>query len=61
MDTHGYWVATMALLEAEIGMGYSYTRYDKFRCSGCGKKVETNQPHHYVGLTKAAINLVYLF
>lgn len=48
-------------LEAEIGFGYSYTRYDKYRCSGCGKKVETNQPHHYVGPTKAAINLVYLF
>lgn len=48
-------------LEAELGLGYSYTRYDKFRCAGCGKKVEENQPHHYVGPTKAAINLVYLF
>lgn len=48
-------------LEAEIGLGYSYTRYDKFRCSGCGKRVKTDQPHHYVGPTKAAINLVYLF
>ena len=46
-------------LETEIGFGY--TRYDKFRCAGCGKKVETNKPHHYVGPTKAAINLVYLF
>lgn len=48
-------------LEAEIGLGYSYTRYDRFRCTGCGKKVETDKPHHYVGPTKAAINLVYLF
>lgn len=48
-------------LEAEIGIGYSYTRYDKFRCTGCGKRVETDKPHHYVGPTKAAINLVYLF
>ena len=48
-------------LEAEIGFGYSYTRYDRFRCAGCGKKVETDKPHHYVGPTKAAINLVYLF
>lgn len=47
--------------EPEIGIGYSYTRYDKFRCEGCGKKVETNKPHHYVGLTRVAINLVYLF
>ncbi len=48
-------------LEAEIGIGYSYTRYDRFRCAGCGKKMASDQPHHYVGLTKAAINLVYLF
>ena len=48
-------------LETEIGIGYSYTRYDRFRCVGCGKKVETDKPHHYVGPTKAAINLVYLF
>ncbi len=48
-------------LEAEIGIGYSYTRYDRFRCAGCGKKIEEDKPHHYVGPTKAAINLVYLF
>jgi len=48
-------------LEAEIGVGYSYTRYDRFRCAGCGKKVEEDKPHHYVGPTKAAINIVYLF
>ncbi|MBO7301080.1 MAG: DUF3575 domain-containing protein [Bacteroidaceae bacterium] len=48
-------------LEAEIGFGYSYTVYDRFECAGCGKKVEENKDHHYVGPTKAAINLVYLF
>ncbi len=48
-------------LEAEIGIGYSYTRYDRFRCVGCGKKVESDKPHHYVGPTRAAVNLVYLF
>ena len=48
-------------LEAEIGVGYAYTRYDQFRCTGCGKRVVEDAPHHYVGPTKAAINLVYLF
>ena len=48
-------------LEAEIGLGYSYTRYDRFQCLGCGKRIETDKPHHYVGPTKAAINLVYVF
>ena len=48
-------------LEAEIGLGWTYTRYDRFRCAGCGKKIETNRPHNYVGPTKLAINLVYVF
>lgn len=48
-------------LEAEIGFGYSYTRYDRYRCAGCGKKEEEEQVHHYVGPTKAAVNLIYLF
>lgn len=48
-------------LEAEIGVGYAYSRYDKFECKGCGKKIESDKDHHYVGPTKAAINLVYTF
>ncbi len=48
-------------LEAELGFGYSYTQFDRYECAGCGKKVEEKQPHHYVGPTKAAVNLVYVF
>ncbi|WP_262497243.1 DUF3575 domain-containing protein [Duncaniella muris] len=48
-------------LEAEIGLGYSYTRYSQFKCAGCGKKLKSNRPHNYFGPTKAAINLVYVF
>ena len=48
-------------LEVEIGLGYSYTRYDKFECAGCGEKVEEDRTHHYVGPTKAALNLIYVF
>lgn len=48
-------------LEAEIGIGYSYTRSDKYECAGCGEKVEDDKTHHYFGPTKAAINLVYVF
>lgn len=58
---HAFMLSRHWNLETEIGIGYSYTHYDRFRCAGCGKKIETNKPHHYVGLTKAAINLVYLF
>ena len=60
---YGYaWILNRHLnLEAEIGVGYAYTRFDKFQCEGCGKKVETGRSHHYVGPTKAAVSLVYLF
>ena len=48
-------------LELELGFGYAYTRYDVFQCEGCGRKIEEDRAHHYVGPTKAAINLVYEF
>ena len=48
-------------LEAEIGIGYAYTRYDTYPCANCGDKIAEDQSHHYVGPTKAAVNLVYTF
>ena len=47
--------------EAEISIGYIYTHYDVFSCSTCNRAVKRDVPHHYVGPTKTAINLVYLF
>ncbi len=48
-------------LEAEIGLGYIYTRFDTYPCADCGRKIAEDGSHHYVGPTKAAINLVYMF
>ncbi len=48
-------------LEAEIGVGYAYSRFDQYQCVTCGSKVEEGKDHHYFGPTKAAINIVYLF
>lgn len=48
-------------MEAEIGVGYSYTRFDRFRCAGCQKKNGEDLEHHYIGVTKAAVNLIYGF
>ncbi len=48
-------------LEAEIGLGYIYTRFDSYPCAACGKKLSEDNSHHYVGPTKAALNLVYTF
>ena len=61
--SYGYdWVLSRHWnLEAEIGVGYSYTRFDQFRCEGCGRKIRENVPHNYWGITRLAVNLVYLF
>lgn len=47
--------------EAEIGIGWVYTRSDVFECADCGQKVETDKPHNYFGPTKAVLNLIYTF
>ena len=48
-------------LEAELGVGYVYSKADKFNCAQCGDKLEDDKAHNYVGPTKAALNLVYVF
>lgn len=47
-------------LELEAGFGYMYLDYDIYACGNCGRKIGKDN-HHYVGPTKAAINLVFLF
>ena len=60
---YGYsWILNRHLnLEAEIGLGWIYTRYDVYPCANCGTRLERNKAHNYVGPTKAAVNLVYTF
>lgn len=47
-------------LEAEIGIGWAYTRYDIYPCVECGTKLGS-RVHNYVGPTKLALNLEYVF
>jgi hypothetical protein len=47
-------------LELEAGVGYLCLDYETFECDGCGRKVADGF-HHYVGPTKAAVNLVFVF
>ena len=46
-------------LEAELGLGYTYLDYDKYRCNTCGS-LEASKTKDYFGLTKAAISVVYV-
>lgn len=48
-------------LEAEIGIGYIHSVYDKYNCENCMKSGDEDKHNNYVGPTKAAINLLYLF
>lgn len=48
-------------IEATVGVGWIYTRFDSYPCAKCGSKIDSNKPHNYVGPTTAALNIVYLF
>jgi fimX-like protein len=48
-------------IEAEIGLGWIHTRSDVYPCAECGTKIAEDKNHDYVGPTKAAVSLIYLF
>lgn len=58
---HAWMLAKHWNIEAEIGIGWAYTRYDRYPCRHCGTKIEADKPRNYFGPTKAALNIVYVF
>lgn len=46
--------------EAAVGVGAAYIDYDQFKCGTCGKKIDDGHKI-YVGPTKAALSLLYMF
>ncbi|MBQ8608020.1 MAG: DUF3575 domain-containing protein [Bacteroidaceae bacterium] len=47
-------------LEATIGIGYNYVTYEKYECKECAQKMGDSDKN-YIGPTKAAVNLIYVF
>lgn len=47
-------------LEATLGLGYARVSYKKYECKECPDMVEKSDKN-YLGPTKAALSLVYLF
>ena len=47
-------------LEFEIGVGWIYTKYDRYPCTVCGTK-DGSGHHNYFGPTKLALALEYIF
>ncbi len=60
--TYGYqWILGRHWnLEAEVGVGYVYTHFDKFACGECGGKLRTGDSN-YAGITKLGLSFIYLF
>lgn len=60
--TYGYqWVLSKHWnFEAEIGAGYNYVDYKKFRCAECGAKIGEGHTN-YLGITKLGLSFIYLF
>ncbi len=60
--SYGYqWVLSRHWnFEASVGVGAAYIDYDKFNCGECGKKVDDGHKI-YVGPTKLALSLLYMF
>ena len=48
-------------LEAELGIGWIYTKYDVYPCAKCGTRLAKDRSHNYFYLTKVALNLVHVF
>lgn len=47
-------------VEASLGVGYDYLEYDKFRCGKCGERLKSGHAN-YIGPTKLAISIMYMF
>lgn len=60
--TAGYqWVLSKHWnVEASMGVGYDYIKYDKFKCGTCGEKIKSSHTN-YFGPTKLALSVLYIF
>ncbi len=58
---YGYsWIVGSRLnIEFTFGVGYVYSRYDKYECRTCGDHLGPEE-NHYLGPTKAGISLIYM-
>lgn len=48
-------------LEAEVGFGWIWTKSNVFPCGECGSEIQHGKVHNYVGPTKLALNIEYVF
>ena len=60
---HDWILAKHWNLEFEIGVGWIYTRFDRYPCTECGtlKPEDKNLHHNYFGPTKLSLAIEYIF
>lgn len=46
-------------LEATIGVGYNYLKYDRYDCVKCGT-LKGKESKNYIGVTKLGLSLIYM-
>lgn len=44
----------------EVGAGYTYIKYKKYECEVCAPR-KADKSYHYVGISKLALNIIYVF
>jgi hypothetical protein len=59
--SYGYhWILSPRVgMEFTVGLGYTYLKYEKLRCTTC-KQAIGDEEAHYFGPTRAGISLVYM-
>ena len=45
---------------AEVGVGYTYINYKKYNCEICGN-LKDKGVYNYIGISKLALSLIYVF
>lgn len=56
---HTWYLSPRWNIEASIGFGYAYLKYDRYECVECGERLGDGK-QHYVGPTKLAVSLIYI-
>ena len=60
ISTGYHWILSSRFsVEASLGLGYARVKYDRFRCTACGKK-DGKGKADYLGPTKLAVSIIYI-
>ncbi|MDC2245977.1 DUF3575 domain-containing protein [Bacteroides thetaiotaomicron] len=60
ISTGYHWILSNRFsVETSLGLGYARVKYDRFKCTSCGKKAGKGKAD-YLGPTKLAVSIIYI-